>query len=133
MPAEPGGHGVLDLGTRQAPAVDPTGCQHRRSLDLGWIVALVGHAHERIGQAQGADDLGGAGKEGDTASVPPRDEHPLDNALTNLDQEITRQKPESGRAQTFRPASRVGPGQGTAPEWFSQVPKKIVGLPLSRD
>jgi integrase-like protein len=41
---------------RQAPAVDPAGRQHWRSLDLGWIVALVGHAHERIGQAQGADD-----------------------------------------------------------------------------
>ena len=49
----------------------------------------------------------------------------MDNALTDLDQEITRQTPESGRAQTFRPASRVGPGLGTAPDWFSQVPQKI--------
>jgi hypothetical protein len=50
------GYGPEPPPRRQAPAVDPAGRQHWRSLDLGWIVALVGHAHERIGQAQGADD-----------------------------------------------------------------------------
>ena len=73
VPAESGRDRVVDLSAGQPLAVDAARRQHRLVPHLRRIIAFMRHAHQRIGKAEGTDDLGRARQQRDDSQHRPPD------------------------------------------------------------